>query len=122
MPDFGVYLLARKPDDFPWESRWVQWTDFRTPRSDADAIDALDEAFRRADIERVEIACFGGVGRTGTALAAIAVLAGIPRNDAVNWVRARYHGRAAETPWQRRWVRNLPLSDVTDATGDRRDR
>ena len=54
--------------------------------------------------ERVEIACGGGVGRTGTALAAIAVMAGVPGAEAVDWVRARYDDRAVETPWQRRWV------------------
>jgi protein-tyrosine phosphatase len=55
-------------------------------------------------MERVEIACGGGVGRTGTALAGIAVLAGVPRAEAVAWVRHRYHRHAAETPWQRRWI------------------
>jgi protein-tyrosine phosphatase len=55
-------------------------------------------------MERVEIACGGGVGRTGTALAGMAVLAGVPRTEAVAWVRRRYNKRAVETPWQRRWV------------------
>ena len=43
-------------------------------------------------------------GRTGTALGAIAVLAGVPRDEAVTWVRRAYGRRAVETPWQRRWV------------------
>ena len=72
---------------------------------------ALAEAYGRAESERVEIACRGGVGRTGTALAAIAVLAGIPRSEAVAWLRGRYNRRAAETPWQRRWVLNLGTLD-----------
>ena len=45
--------------------------------------------------------------RTGTALAAMAVLAGVAPDEAVDWVRARYHRRAVETPWQRRWVEHL---------------
>jgi hypothetical protein len=105
-PHFGVYLLRRDPGPLAWERRWVRWPDFRTPTSSADAINALAEAYERSASERVEIACRGGVGRTGTALAAIAVLAGVPRSDAVAWVRARYHHRAAETRWQRRWVLN----------------
>src|SRR5688572_4220692 len=105
-PDFGVYFVAHDPGPFDWEHRWVQCRDFRTPKSKPDALDALTEAYRRAQTERVEVCCGGGVGRTGTALAVIAVLAGVPPEDAVAWVRARYHKRAVETPWQRRWVRS----------------
>ena len=104
-PQFGVYLVASDPGPFDWEHRWVRCRDFRTPTSTADAVDALTEAYRRAQSERVEIACGGGIGRTGTALAVIAVLAGVAPDEAVAWVRARYHKRAVETPWQRRWVR-----------------
>ena len=108
-PEFGVYLLGRDPGPFEWEHRWVRWPDFRTPASTEDALAALREAYDRSATERVEIACGGGVGRTGTALAAVAALAGIPGDQAVAWVRARYHPRAVETPWQRRWVRRLPV-------------
>jgi protein-tyrosine phosphatase len=85
----------------------VRWPDFRTPASTSDAILALHDAYERAATRRVEVACGGGVGRTGTALAGIAVLAGVPSAAAVAWVRHRYHPRAAETPWQRRWVATL---------------
>jgi protein-tyrosine phosphatase len=107
-PAFGVYLLGRDPGPFAWEHRWVRWPDFRTPSSTPHALDALREAFERSATERVEVACGGGIGRTGTALAAIAVLGGVPAGEAVAWVRANYHPRAVETPWQRRWVRRLP--------------
>lgn len=103
-PDLGVYLAAHDPGPFDWDHRWVRWPDFRVPTSTADAVAALREAYERAAEERVEIACRGGVGRTGTALAGIAVLAGIPPAEAVAWVRRVYHRRAAETPGQRRWV------------------
>ncbi len=82
----------------------MRWPDFRTPASTPDAVAALQWAYERSATERVEIACGGGVGRTGTALAAIAVLAGVPPAEAVAWVRRNYHERAVETPWQRRWV------------------
>jgi inorganic pyrophosphatase len=106
VPEFGVYLLGRAPGPFDWEHRWVRWPDFRTPASTPDAMAALREAHERSATERVEIACGGGVGRTGTALAAIAVLAGVPAAEAVGWVRRHYHPHAVETPWQRRWVRS----------------
>src|SRR5919108_715059 len=77
-PQFGVYLLGREPEPVEWEHRWVRWPDFRTPRSTDDALAALAEAYERAAAQRVEIACGGGVGRTGTALAAMAVMAGLP--------------------------------------------
>jgi hypothetical protein len=89
----------------PWPHRRIRWPDFWVPTDTDDALDALREAHRRAlDGERVEVACRGGVGRTGTALAALAVLDGLSPEEALTWVRAGYHPRAVETPWQRRWL------------------
>ncbi|TRW46128.1 protein-tyrosine phosphatase family protein [Georgenia yuyongxinii] len=104
--DFAL-VLARGPLP-PWPSRRVRWPDLWVPLDRADAVDALREALRRATAgERVEVACRGGVGRTGTALAAFAVLEGLAPGEAVAWVRARYHPHAVETPWQRWWLRSL---------------
>ncbi len=103
-PDLAVYLLGRDPHVTTWPSRWVRWRDFGVPRSTADALAALREAHTRAEHERVEIACGGGVGRTGTALAVLAVMSGTEPDDAVAWVRAAYHRRAVETRRQRAWV------------------
>ena len=108
-PGFGVYLQRTDPGPFDWDHRWVRWPDFRTPTSTDDALAALVEAYDRCASERVEVACTGGVGRTGTALAMIAVLSGVPRSEAVAWVRSRYHHRAVETPCQRRWILNADL-------------
>jgi len=103
LPEFGVYLLGRPPE-LPWESTWVRWPDFRLP-SDPDALrTALAEVHRRAATERVELACGGGRGRTGTALACLAVLDGVPSDEAVTYVRAHYDRRAVETGAQRRFV------------------
>jgi protein-tyrosine phosphatase len=54
--------------------------------------------------EAVEIGCLGGHGRTGTALACLAVLAGTPPDDAVAWVRATYCEKAVETDAQEQLV------------------
>lgn len=100
-------LLAEGPVP-PWPHRSIRWPDFWVPVDRADALDALGEALSKARSgERVEVCCKGGIGRTGTALAALAILDGLPAAEAVTWVRAAYHPRAVETPWQRRWLRSL---------------
>ena len=67
----------------------------------------MREALATADEQRLEVACGGGTGRTGTVLAAMAVLDGLDPDDAVAWVRERYRPRAVETPWQRQYLRLL---------------
>lgn len=103
-PTFGVYLLGKPPPTVDWESRWLRWPDFWLPSDRGDARGVLDEAWQRAATERVELACGGGRGRTGTALACLAVLDGVPPAEAVAYVRRHYHHGAVETPWQRRYV------------------
>jgi hypothetical protein len=104
--DFALVLAdGRAP---AWAHRRVRWPDFWIPLDREDAVEALREAHRRAlDGQRVEVACRGGVGRTGTALAALAVLDGLPPAEAVRWVRAVHHPRAVETPWQRWWLHGV---------------
>ena len=104
--DFAL-ILADGPVP-PWPHRTIRWPDFWVPTDRDDALDALHEALSRARAgERVEVACRGGVGRTGTALAALAILDGLGPRDAIAWVRRAYHRRAVETPWQRRWLRKV---------------
>ncbi len=103
-PSFGVYLLGRRPPAVTWDSRWIHWPDFRLPADDDALRQVMAEAWQRAAAERVEVACAGGHGRTGTALACVAILDGIPNSDAVAYVREHYHPRAVETPSQRRYV------------------
>ncbi|HEV7897750.1 MAG TPA: protein phosphatase [Planosporangium sp.] len=103
-PTYGLYLLGKEPPAVPWRARWLRWPDFWLPADRRDAVDALREAWISAGTERVEVGCAGGRGRTGTALACIAVLDGVPAQAAVAFVRAHYDERAVETPWQRRYV------------------
>jgi hypothetical protein len=107
VPEYGLYLLGSEPPPVPWESRWVRWRDWSLPADLAAARDAFVDVWQRAEHERVELACGGGIGRTGTALACVAVIDGVPAADAVAYVRAHYARHAAETPWQRRYVRSF---------------
>lgn len=107
-PHFAVYLLGSPPPAVEWEARWLRWPDFGLPRDRPQAREALREAWHRAEFHRVEIACRGGRGRTGTALACLAVLDGVPPEGAVAYVRDRFDAHAIETWWQRRYVRDFP--------------
>jgi Protein-tyrosine phosphatase len=104
--DFAL-VLAEGPVP-GWSHRRIRWPDFWIPADRDDALDALREAHRRAYAgERVEAACRGGVGRTGTALAALAILDGLPAREALAWVRGGYHRRAVENLVQRHWLRHV---------------
>lgn len=104
LPSFGVYLLGRNLPAVEWEWRWVRWPDFWLPSDRQGTVEILREALGRSGSERVEIACSGGRGRTGTALALVAILDGIEPGRAVEFVRRHYSPHAVETPWQRRFV------------------
>ncbi len=107
VPEVGVYLLGRTPAPVPWPSRWVRWPDFWVPTDRAGALQALRWAWCSAEGSRVEVACAGGAGRTGTALACLVVLDGLPARAAIAHVREAYHRGAVEMPWQRRYVQRF---------------
>jgi hypothetical protein len=109
-PEIGVYLLGRSPPAVTWDCRWLRWPDFWLPGDPDAARDTLHEAWRRAATVRVELACAGGHGRTGTAMACLAVIDGVPPDRAVDYVRRHYHPRAVETPWQRRYVARFTVA------------
>jgi protein-tyrosine phosphatase len=91
-----------------WPHRRVRWPDFWVPLDGAVARAALAETSARArQGQLVEVGCRGGRGRTGTAIAALAVLDGMAPSEAVRWVRSAYDRRAVETPWQAWWLRTL---------------
>lgn len=106
-PVFALYLQGAEPPPVDWDSEWVRWPDFRLPADPPALRRALTAVLERAGRERVEIACTGGLGRTGTALACLAILDGTPSTEAVAYVRAHYRRRAVETPGQRRFVRRF---------------
>ncbi|HEY6834845.1 MAG TPA: protein-tyrosine phosphatase family protein [Gaiellaceae bacterium] len=100
---YGLYLDAR------WAPTWpadvIVWPDFGVPSEPVVAAEQITAAFERAHGgELVEVGCLGGSGRTGTVLACMAVLAGVPSAEAVSWVREAYRPQAVETPEQEAWV------------------
>lgn len=101
-PTFGLYLDEHWAP--PWDHAHLTWVDFGVP----DALElraALEDVLARARRgERVEVGCLGGHGRTGTALACLAILTGTPPEEAVGWVRAAYCEKAVETDEQRAFV------------------
>ena len=101
-PAFGLYLdPAWAP---PWPHAHVVWEDFGVPDPDElrAALEGLLAHARAGDV--VEVGCLGGHGRTGTALACLAVLTGTPAAQAVGWVREVYCKKAVETPDQETFV------------------
>ncbi len=104
MRSFGLYLDIRWAPSWPAEV--IDWPDFGLPADSDRAADQITAAFaraRRGDV--VEVGCVGGLGRTGTVLACMAVLAGVPAASAVDWVRREYRPAAVETSAQEQWVR-----------------
>ncbi len=101
--DFGLYMDASWAPT--WDAELIDWPDFGLPADGARAVEQIVSAFSRAKKgERLEVGCIGGLGRTGTVLACMAILAGVPAEDAVEWVRANYDSRAVETLEQAEWV------------------
>lgn len=113
-PDYGLYLGAqrlrrRHEHELHWPHDWIDWPDFLLPRDREHAIRHIRVLRANAHAgHQVEVACGGGVGRTGTVITCLAVAAGLNPAEAITWVRTNYHRRAVETPWQRRWVAHFP--------------
>ena len=103
-PTYALYLGGRRAPDVEWESAWVEWPDFRLPRDRTVAAREITNAWVRLEGDRVEVACRGGRGRTGTVLACLSVLDGLDGDAAIDYVRSHYDRRAIETPWQKRYV------------------
>jgi hypothetical protein len=101
-PTFGLYLDERWAP--PWDHAHLPWVDFGVPDADELRVALQDLLDRSRRGEHVEVGCLGGHGRTGTALACLAVLTGTPPGDAVAWVRATYCEKAVETNEQSAFV------------------
>jgi protein-tyrosine phosphatase len=101
-------LYLDRTSEPPWPHEYLEWPDFGVPDSSAAVISTLTTVLQRAqDGESVEIGCLGGHGRTGTALACMAILAGCLPDEAMDWVRSQYCVQAVETPAQEMFVQDL---------------
>jgi rhodanese/phosphatase family protein len=102
-PEYGLYLdPVWQP---PWPHDHLDWPDFGVPADASTMGDAMRSVLDRARAgRRVEVGCLGGHGRTGTALACLAVLSGVPSKQAVAWVRANYCPAAVERQEQEAFV------------------
>ena len=65
------------------------------------------EAMRAAPDGAYHIGCKAGIGRTGTVMACLAIMAGAVEGDPVAWLRAAYQPEAIETPAQEEFVRRF---------------
>lgn len=113
LPEYAMYLDERWADDpdVTWPYRLIAWPDFGLPADVSDLFAELRDIYARAQAgQAVQIACYGGLGRTGTVLACLAICAGIPFDDAVEWVRTNYDRRAVETEEQFQLVERFSRS------------
>lgn len=100
IPDFAVYL------DNIWAAwsaaLYIPWKDHGLPEIPLNrAAEFIVDAYNLAELgQSVEIGCIGGHGRTGTVLACMAVLAGVPGKDAADWVWKNYCTKAIESAKQ----------------------
>ncbi len=101
-PDYGLYLDHRWQP--PWLHDHLDWPDFGIPAEQPLAT-ALQSVLDKARAGKsTEIGCLGGHGRTGTAIACLAVMTGQRADTAVDWVRATYCAKAVETAEQEAFV------------------
>ncbi|MCA3285055.1 MAG: hypothetical protein ING09_00750 [Roseomonas sp.] len=68
------------------------------------------EAMRAAPNDAYHIGCKAGIGRTGTVMACLAIMAGAVEGDPVAWLRTAYFQGAIETPGQEAFVRSFTLT------------
>jgi len=107
-PDFALYLDPRWGP--PWAHRHLEWPDFGVPDDSGLVVAALRSTLARARSgQRVEVGCLGAHGRTGTALACLAILTGVPAAEAVTWVRTAYCSGSVETAEQAAFVTGLAI-------------
>lgn len=96
IPDIGAYFASSwQPAGLAY---WVPWADYGLPQvSDKTLGIIINDLLKRAKAgERVEIGCMGGHGRTGTMMAIMATLCGVPVDDAQKWVHDNYCKEAIE--------------------------
>ena len=116
--DVTVILTTAPPEEFDsrrdfyggTELIFIQWPDYRLPRRPVQAQEQLRGIYERLNDEKIEIVCAGGVGRTGTALAALAIEDGLEPREAIDFVQKNYNSESATSHAQRGWLLDIQPS------------
>ena len=113
--DVTAVLTTATPEEFAQrqavgisrEVVYISWPDYRLPSRPMQAREQLARLLERAQEERVEITCGGGVGRTGTALAILAIMDGMDPEAAVEFVQREYNPDSATSHAQRGYLMDM---------------
>ncbi len=108
LPDGARGLCLEPRSARAAEAEWrLDIPDFGVPEPAAlrAVLEELVAAMRARPGDAFHVGCRAGLGRTGTALACLAAMAGI--DDPIGWLRAHYDPRAVETPAQEALVRDF---------------
>lgn len=106
MPDFGLYAASC------WYPQcvatFIPWTDYGLPTCTFErAAGAIVDLYEKAEAGQVcEVGCMGGHGRTGTILAALAIISDdtMTPAQAIAWVRSVHCKQAIESEKQEWWI------------------
>lgn len=90
----------------------IDWDDWGIPNMKLADWQALLESLRMTNMD-VAIACNGGHGRTGTALAILAYLMGIETKTPIAYIRKAYCKKAVESTKQFQYIKALTECDET---------
>ena len=110
LPDGARGLCLEADSARVAEAQWrLDVPDFGVPDAAAlhAVLSAMLAAMRARPSDAYHIGCRAGLGRSGLALACLAVLAGAVQGDPVAWLRAAYVPEAIETPAQEDFVRGF---------------
>ncbi|MCA3325117.1 MAG: hypothetical protein INF75_00935 [Roseomonas sp.] len=110
MPDGARGLCLEARAERVAEAEWqLDVPDFGLPDEAAlrTVLTQMLAAMRAAPDGAFHIGCKAGLGRTGTAMACLAILAGAVEGDPVAWLRTAYNAEAIETPAQEDFVRRF---------------
>lgn len=118
-PDFGLYLdSCWRPACF---ANVIDWADYGLPkRYDLGAYGIIDAFNKARNGLWVEVGCIGGHGRTGTALACMAILGGMTSAEAVEHVRSTYCSHTIESSsqmWYIKWFEVFVNGGTIDEMG-----
>jgi hypothetical protein len=86
----------------------IDWPDMSEPPVEPGFFKALHESVLKKKLKKVLFYCFGGHGRTGTALASVLIeVCDFSAEQATKWVHKHYCKEAIESSTQKKWLKDL---------------